>query len=401
MLRSATLLRLRGGYGMDEKERRPMASHASLELFPVIEGLAGFKGEVELSTEKQSLPLVVENANGPLLVKCRWPGGYSWDGAAGVDSNHAVDVVGEVAAASGAASGKGNGEAEKKPVLAGQWFLMEGSHGSFTNVSLVYRFSVDRENLENRLDMLIVGGGKWEINECSLWTWWGGVVACVESAYLCLTSTIISGAGGGDMRCEFAVSAFMRARVGFSRCLIQHASSVGARFCDKSEGVLSGCTLRLCQVALSIDDQCKVHVDTSSWCSNSLANLYASEEASEAELVLKGCHLHPPTHPAEESSTPNTWQLQHSQQHWLTTDRPGTFKAVNTHLAASSSDAGVAEGGGAECSGADAGMSEFGLRCVATMLIYRVWLSKSVGLVQRLGRDLRTLDIPRKLQELL
>jgi hypothetical protein len=46
-------------------------------------------------------------------------------------------------------------------------------------------------------------------------------------------------------------------------------------------------------------------------------------------------------------------------------------------------------------------MSEFGLRCVATMLIYRVWLSKSVGLVQRLGRDLRTLDIPRKLQELL
>jgi hypothetical protein len=78
---------------------------------------------------------------------------YSWDDAAGIASSFPVDIVG------GAPPGTTKDElgrgSENRPVLAGQWLLMEDSHGSFKNVSLVYRCPIDRNHVETRMDMMV------------------------------------------------------------------------------------------------------------------------------------------------------------------------------------------------------------------------------------------------------
>jgi len=210
---------LRGGQGWqgseEEWRRGRQQPRQSGDAHEQGEVQVGFSGEIELG-DKNSIAELVENANGPLRIKCRWPGGSSWQGAAGIDSPHAVDILGE-----GATCATGGPRGSQMPILAGQWFAFEGSHGSFKNVSLVHRCLVDRKNLETRVDMLIVEGGKWEIQDCSLWTWWGGVVSCMESAHLEIINSVISGAGGGDMRSENGVTAYDSARVGLRACLVQ------------------------------------------------------------------------------------------------------------------------------------------------------------------------------------
>ena len=102
----------------------------------------GFSGDVQLSATGNTLADIVENARGPLQISCDGQHCYSWADAAAVVSPDKLEVVGM---ASGA-------------ILAGQWFLMEGSNGKFCNVTLVHRCLVDRQHLELRVDMLIVGG---------------------------------------------------------------------------------------------------------------------------------------------------------------------------------------------------------------------------------------------------
>jgi hypothetical protein len=173
------------------------------------------------------------------------------------------------------------------PYLGGQWFLMDESLGSFKHVSLVFRCLVDRLHVHNRVDMIIVGGrAKWEIQDCSLWVSWGGVVSCMESAFLSISNSVLSGTGSGDLRSVTGVTAFDASRVGLRRCLIQQVSGVGARFYDEAECVLSNCTLRLCEVALSLEQQSKVLVDQSLFEENQGANFMSSQDASTARLKI-------------------------------------------------------------------------------------------------------------------
>lgn len=141
------LLSLRGGRGVAGDDGRwgemLAGSHAQEE-----ERQAGLNGEIELS-DQQSLADLVENANGPLRIRCRGPGRFHWQDAAGIDSPHAVDICGE-----GASYAAGVHDAQR-PILAGNWLMMEGSNGSFKNVSLVYRCLVDWQHLETRVDMLV------------------------------------------------------------------------------------------------------------------------------------------------------------------------------------------------------------------------------------------------------
>jgi len=111
---------------------------------------------------------------------------------------------------------------------------------------LVHRCLVDRQHLELRVDMLIVGGqARWKIQECQLWTWWGGVVGCLDTAELVITDTLISGAGEDDMRCHGGVAAYNRARVGLRRCLIQQVASVGE--CVVESGLTRVCVWHVCR----------------------------------------------------------------------------------------------------------------------------------------------------------
>lgn len=195
-----------------------MRGHQKLRL------RGGFSGDIELRTEGHSLAHIVENARGPLHIACRGQRCYSWPDAAAIASADMVEVV-----------GIGGLETKMYPILAGQWFLMDRSNGRFCKVNMVHRCLVDRQHLELRVDMLIIGGqGRWEIQECNLWTWWGGVITCMDSAALVITDTLISGAGEGDMRSHCGVTAFDRARVGLRRCLIQQIAAIGERSWNKS-----------------------------------------------------------------------------------------------------------------------------------------------------------------------
>ena len=184
-------------------------------------GVSGDVPAVQLPATGITLADIVENARGPLQISCDGQHCYSWADAAAVVSPDKLEVVGM---ASGA-------------ILAGQWFLMEGSNGKFCNVTLVHRCLVDRQHLELCVDMLIVGGqARWKIQECQLWTWWGGVVACLDTAELVITDTLISGAGEEDKRCHGGVAAYNRARVGLRRCLIQQVASVGESVVESGLG---------------------------------------------------------------------------------------------------------------------------------------------------------------------
>ena len=349
------MLRLRGGTVADGREGRlPVLGQGSggLRAEHSRSGSAMavgevFAGEVELSLAGQSLDHIVENANGPLRVTCQSPGAYSWDAAVGVQSPDAVEVVGVRRCPSGVPSaqarvgpaedGAGDSLAQATPILAGQWFMMEESHGTLRNLTLVHRCPVDRRNLETRVDMMIVAGGKWEVEDCSLWTWWGGVLTCMESAHVIVTNCIISGGGDGDKRAEFGVSAFDRARIGLRLCLLQHVSAMGARFHDESQGVLSNCTLQHCQVALALDGQPMVTAHTTLFTNNTLANLCASDEAVRACLTLHACRLLAPIHPAGAADGVDAGRTRAQdgtdEFHWLTQARPGKLDIAQSHLA--------------------------------------------------------------------
>jgi hypothetical protein len=164
---------------------------------------------------------------------------------------------------------------------------MDSSQGTIKDVTLVYGCLVNRLDVSNRVDMIIVGGrAKWEIQACSLWVSWGGVVSCMESAFLSISNSVIGGTGSGDERSVTGVTAFDASRVGLRRCLIQQVSGAGARFYDDAQGVLSNCTLRLCEVALSLETQSKVLVDKSVFEENQGANFMSSQDASPARLQI-------------------------------------------------------------------------------------------------------------------
>ena len=123
------LARLRGGRGYGENERTSgmkAGANCGDEHESEAQRSEWFEGQVDLAAEKHSLAHIVENAKGPLRIRCCWPGDF-WEGAAAIKSPYSVDIVG------------GEEEDDEKPILAGQWFLMEGSHGCFQNITLVHR----------------------------------------------------------------------------------------------------------------------------------------------------------------------------------------------------------------------------------------------------------------------
>ena len=149
------LLRLYGGHvssNVNEMEAGLLGRHS--QDVQELTQEHGYSGEVFLSEEPHTLAHIVEHAAGPLRIKCRWQGVYSWDDAAGISSSFPVDIVGGPAPPGSTVDEQGRGS-ENMPVLAGQWLLMEDSHGSFKNVSLVYRCPVDRNRVETRMDMMV------------------------------------------------------------------------------------------------------------------------------------------------------------------------------------------------------------------------------------------------------